>query len=295
MPVSKQEMTKYCTATALAVRTFITGSDNLNRYGQSIRDIADNLGLRVDDYDNLNRTRGSWLGKMVDFLGQSTVDSIYQLIKNNDKKPADWGASVTTSQTAALNIQRKTEVYESFKLFSNLWAAGNHHPSWDEEAGVLGTSTKQDFEKLAVSATSNAAGNCGETSLLGFLLLSSLPNEGKYKATYNAMRGLTVGWYGGTNFDHAYVIVSNNGYSRDKTDENLYCVCDPWLGRAYPSLQGNLHYDKNNSSNVGLINTQMPEVKIGGYTFASESDDLTKIQGVMQILYSAFYDEFMKL
>ena len=211
------------------------------------------------------------------------------------QKPLEWGASNTTAQTAALNIQKKTEVYETFKLFRNLWAAGNHHPSWKEEAGVLGSSTQQYFEKLAVSATSNAAGNCGETSLLGYLLLTTLPNEGKYKALYNAIRGLTVGWYGGTNFDHAYVIISNNGYSSDKTNESLFCICDPWLGRAFPNLQSNLHYDENNSSNVGLINDQVPEIKVGAYTFASESDDLTKIQGVMQILYSAFYDEFKKL
>lgn len=85
--MNKTDMTNYCTAAALAVRTFITGSSNLNSYGAGIRQIGTDLGLRLDDLDNLKKTRGSWLGTMVDFLGTARVSAVYQLIANGDKFP----------------------------------------------------------------------------------------------------------------------------------------------------------------------------------------------------------------
>ncbi|QTH73064.1 hypothetical protein [Pseudoalteromonas xiamenensis] len=88
--MTKQEMTKVCTAAARAVRKFITGSSNLNSYGEGIRQIGQNLGLRLDDLDNLKKTRGSWLGTMVDFLGEDKVTAVYQLINNGDKQPSIW-------------------------------------------------------------------------------------------------------------------------------------------------------------------------------------------------------------
>lgn len=288
-------MTKYCTATALAVRTFITGSSNLNNYGAGIRQIGIDLGLRLDDLDNIKKARGSWLGSMVDFLGVARVGAVYQLIANGDKKPASWGGSPTAAQQSALNIQKQTDVYNQFKASAALWNAGNQHPTWKQEAGVLNTTNKQALEALAVRAAGNATGNCGETSLLAYLLLATLPKDGKYQAAYTAASGLTVGWYEGTNFDHAYVIVSNNGYAADKGNVASYCVCDAWLGRAYSDLQGDLHYDGGNVNNVGPSSASMPETKVGVYAFASTSDALTKIQGVMQILHSAFLDELAKL
>jgi hypothetical protein len=292
----KADMTKYCTAAALAVRTFITGSSNLNNYGAGIRQIGTDLGLRLDDLDNLKKTRGSWLGAMVDFLGTARVDAVYQLIANGDKKPANWGNPVSAPQQSALNIQKQTDVYNTFKRFAVLWnSGGNPHPTWQQEAGVLGTSNKQTFEALAVRAAGNATGNCGETSLLAYLLLATLPRDGKYQAAYTAASGLTVGWYHGTQFDHAYVIVSNNGYATDKGTVASYCVSDAWLGRSFADLQGNLHYDGSNVNNVGQTSASMPELKVGAYAFASTSDALAKIQGVMQILHSAFLDELAKL
>lgn len=294
--MNKVDMTEYCTATALAVRTFITGSSNLNNYGPGIRQIGTNLGLRLDDLDTLKKTRGSWLGTMVDFLGIPRIDAVYQLIANGDKKPGSWGNPLTAPQQSALNIQQQTDVYNTFKSFASLWNGGrNPHPTWQQEAGVLGTNGKQAWENLAVRAASNATGNCGETSLLGYLLLATFPKDGKFQALYTAARDLTVGWYNGTHFDHAYVIVSNNGYSSDKKTVASYCVCDPWLGRSFPDLVGNLHYDGTNVNNVGQVSPSMPELKVGAYTYASTSDNLTKIQGVMQILHSAFLAEWAKL
>jgi len=110
-----------------------------------------------------------------------------------------------------------------------------------------------------------------------------------------AASNLTVGWYRGTSFDHAYVIASNNGYAADKATVDAFCVCDPWLGRSFPDLVGNLHYDGTNVNNVGQCSTQMPEIKVGTYQFASTSSDLDNVQGVMQILHSAFLDELAKL
>lgn len=292
----KQDMTKYCTAAALAVRTFITGSSNLNSYGAGIRQIGTDLGLRLDDIDNLKKARGSWLGTMVDFLGTERVLAVYQLIANGDKKPTSWGSQLTAPQQSALNIQKQTDVYNTFKKFATLWnSGGNQHPTWYEEAGVSGSSSKQAYETLAVRAASNATGNCGETSLLAYLLLTTLPKDGKFKPLYTAASALTVGWYHGTQFDHAYVIVSNNGYNTDKGAVDSYCICDPWLGRSFADLQGDLHYDGTNVQNVGQTNGNMPEMKMGAYTFASTSDALTKMQGVMQILHSAFLDEWEKL
>jgi hypothetical protein len=292
----KTDMTKYCTAAALAVRTFITGSSNLNNYGAGIRQIGIDLGLRLDDLDTLKKTRGSWLGTMVDFLGVPRVDAVYQLIANGDKKPTSWGASLTAVQQSALNIQKQTDVYNTFKKFAGLWNSGkNQHPTWGEESSVLSTSNKQDWETLAVRAASNATGNCGETSLLAYLLLVTLPKDGKYQAAYNAASALTVGWYQGTHFDHAYVIVSNNGYNTDKGTVASYCICDAWLGRSFPDLLGNLHYDGANVNNVAQASPSLPETKVGAYTFGSTSDALTKVQGVMQILHSAFLDELAKL
>jgi hypothetical protein len=292
----KADMTKYSTAAALAVRTFITGSSNLNNYGAGIRQIGTDLGLRLDDLDNIKKTRGSWLGSMVDFLGVPRVDAVYQLIANGDKKPATWGSVLTAVQQSALNIQKQADVYNTFKSFSALWNGGaNQHPTWQQEAGVLNTSSKQNLEALAVRAASNATGNCGETSLLAYLLLATLPKDGKFQAAYTAASGLTIGWYHGTNFDHAYVITSNNGYSADKGTVASYCVCDPWLGRAFADLGGNLHYDGTNVNNVGQTSGSMPELKVGAYAYASTSDALTKVQGVMQILHSAFLEQLGKL
>jgi len=291
----KADMTKYCTAAALAVRTFITGSSNLNNYGPGIRQIGTDLGLRLDDLDNLKKTRGSWLGTMVDFLGVPRVDAVYQLIANGDKKPTSWGGVLTATQQSALNIQKQTDVYNTFKKFAVLWNTGNQHPTWQQESGVLSTSNKQDIETSAVRAASYATGNCGETSLLAYLLLATLPKDGKYLAAYTAASALTVGWYRGTNFDHAYVIVSNNGYNTDKGTVASYCICDAWLGCSFPDLRSNLHYDGANVNNVGQANGSMPETKVGAYTYASTSDALTKIQGVMQILHSSFLDELARL
>lgn len=294
--MNKTDMTKYSTAAALAVRTFITGSGNLNNYGAGIRQIGTDLGLRLNDLNNLKKTRGSWLGTMVDFLGVARVTAIYELIANNDTKPNSWGNSPTPEQLSALNIQKQTEVYNTFKSFATLWKGGaNQHPTWIEESGVTGTSTKQTYEALAVRAASNATGNCGETSLLAYLLLTTLPKDGKFLAAYNAASALTVGWYHGMQFDHAYVIVSNNGYATDKGTVASYCICDPWLGQAFPDLGGNLHYDGTNVNNVGQTNVNMPETKVGAYSYASTSDALTKVQGVMQILHSAFLTELDKL
>jgi hypothetical protein len=292
---TKEDMTKICTAAALAVRTFITGSSNLNNYGPGIRQIGIELGLRLDDLDNIKKTRGSWLGTMVDFLGTERVEAVYQLIANNDRKPADWGSPPTDPQQSSLNIQKQTDVYDSFKKFAELWNAGKRCPSWQEEAEVLGTSVKQTYESLAVRAASNATANCGETSLLAYLLLAALPKTGKYQELYQAAKAWSVGWYGGTHFDHAYVIVSKNGYNTDKATAASYCICDPWLGKSYPDLIGDLHYDGNNVNHVGQISSgNMPEMKVGAYTFASTSDALTKIQGVMQLFHSAFLDEWKK-
>jgi hypothetical protein len=293
--ISKEYMTKICTAAALAVRTFITGSSNLNNYGDGIRQIGIDLGLRLDDLDSIKKTRGSWLGTMVDFLGTERVEAVYQLIANNDRKPADWGSPPTVPQQSALNIQGQTDVYDSFKKFTALWKAGKQRPSWREEAAVLGTSVKQTYESLAVRAASNATANCGETSLLAYLLLATLPKDGKYRELYEAAEALTVGWYQGTAFDHAYVIVSNSGYNTDKGTVASYCICDPWLGKSFPDLISNLHYDGSNVNNVGQASDNMPEMKVGAYTFASTSDALTKIQGVMQIFHSAFLDEWNKI
>lgn len=284
----KSDMTKYCTATALAVRTFITGSSNLLSYGAGIRQIGLELGLRLDDLDNLKKTRGSWLGVMVAFLGIDRVKAVYQLIANGDNKPAFWGAALTPAQQSALNIANKADVYATFKAYATLWNDGNPNPTWQQAAGVTGLTTKQALEALAVRAAGNATGNCGETSLLGYLLLTTLPKDDKFQEAYQAANGLKVGWYRGTNFDHAYVIMSNNGYAADKATVDAFCVCDPWLGRSFPNLQGNLHYDAPNINNVGQCSTQMPEIKVGTYQFASTLSDLTKIQGVMQILHSAF-------
>jgi hypothetical protein len=294
--MNKVDMTKYCTATALAVRTFITGSSNLSNYGAGIRQIGIDLGLRLSDLDNLKRTRGSWLGTMVDFLGEACVTAIYQIIANGDKQPADWHAPLTKEQQSALNVQKRVDVYNAFKTFAPLWKGGaNMHPTWQDEAGVLGSTDKQGFEALAVRSASNGTGNCGETSLLGYLLLATLPKDGKFQAIYAPASGLTVGWYGGTHFDHAYVITSNNGYAADKGNVASFCVCDPWLGCAFPNLQDNLHYDGHNVNNVAQNSTSMPELKVGTYTYGSTSDALKKIQGVMQILHSAFLDEWAKL
>ncbi|NEZ61152.1 hypothetical protein [Adonisia turfae] len=292
---TKQDMTKICTAAALAVRTFITGSSNLSSYDDSIRQIGIDLDLRLNDIDNIKKTRGSWLGTMVDFLGKARVDAVYQLITNSDKKPTNWGSSLTAPQKSALNIQQHTDVYNSFKTFATLWKAGKHHPTWQEEAGVVGMSNKQSYENLAVRAASHATANCGETSLLAYLLLTTLPKNGKYQKLYKAASALTVGWYHGTNFDHAYVIVSNNGYNTDKGTVASYCICDPWLGKSYPDLKSDLHYDGKNVKNVGQTSGSMPEMKLGAYTFASTSGALKKIQGVMQIFHSAFLDEWAKL
>lgn len=292
----KADMTKYSTAAALAVRTFITGSSNLNSYGAGIRQIGTDLGLRLDDLDNLKRTRGSWLGAMVDFLGTARVTAIYQLIANGDKKPATWATPPTAPQQSALNIQKQTDVYNTFKTFAILWNSGaNQHPTWLQEAGVLSSSSKQSLEALAARAASNATGNCGETSLLAYLLLATLPKDGKYQAAYTAARALTVGWYQGTQFDHAYVIVSNNGYGTDKGTVASYSISDPWLGRSFDNLVGNLHYDGTNVNNVGQSSNSLPELKVGTYTYASTSDALIKIQGVTQILHGAFLDELAKL
>jgi hypothetical protein len=223
--VIKDDMTKYCTAAALAVRTFITGSSNLNSYGAGIRQIGVDLGLRLDDIENLKKTRGSWLGTMVDFLGAERVTAVYQLIANGDQKPTNWGSMLTAAQQSALNIKKQADVYYTFKSFATLWNGGaNQHPSWQQEAGVLGTNSKQTYENLAVRAASNATGNCGETSLLAYLLLATFPKDGKYQALYTAASALIVGWYQGTNFDHAYVIASNNGYKTDKGTVASYCI-----------------------------------------------------------------------
>jgi len=80
----KSDMTKNCTAAALAVRTFITGSSNLLLHGPAIEQIAKDLGLRPNDITNIMKTRGSWLGVMVDFLGIDRVTAVYQLIHNRD-------------------------------------------------------------------------------------------------------------------------------------------------------------------------------------------------------------------
>jgi hypothetical protein len=292
----KADMTKYCTAAALAVRTFITGSSNLLSYGAGIRQLGLDLGLRLDDLDNLKKTRGSWLSAMVDFLGIDRVTAVYQLIANGDKKPTTWGAVLTPAQQSALNIQKQADVYATFKVYATLWNGGaNPHPTWQQAAGATGSTTKQAYEALAVRAASKATGNCGETSLLGYLLLTTLPKAGKFQAAYAAASNLTVGWYRGTSFDHAYVIASNNGYAADKATVDAFCVCDPWLGRSFPDLVGNLHYDGTNVNNVGQCSTQMPEIKVGTYQFASTSSDLDNVQGVMQILHSAFLDELAKL
>lgn len=292
----KADMTKYCTAAALAVRTFITGSSNLNNYGAGIRQIGTDLGLRLDDLDNLKKTRGSWLGTMVDFLGTARVTAVYQLIANGDKKPASWGAAPNAAQQSALNIQKQTDVYNTFKRFATLWNGGaNPHPKWQQEAGAMGSSTKQALEALAARAAANATGNCGETSLLAYLLLATLPKDGKYQAAYTAARDLTVGWYDGSPFDHAYVIVSNRGYATDKNTVASYCICDAWLGRAYPDLLSDLHYGGTNLQDVKQSSPALPELKVGAYAYASTGDDLTKIQGVTQILHSAFLDELAKL
>jgi hypothetical protein len=257
----KADMTKYCTAAALAVRTFITGSSNLNNYGAGIRQIGTDLGLRLDDLDNLKKTRGSWLGTMVDFLGTARVTAVYQLIANGDKKPASWGAAPNAAQQSALNIQKQTDVYNTFKRFATLWNGGaNPHPKWQQEAGAMGASTKQALE-----------------------------------AAYTAARDLTVGWYDGSPFDHAYVIVSNRGYATDKNTVASYCICDAWLGRAYPDLLSDLHYGGTNLQDVKQSSPALPELKVGTYAYASTGDDLTRIQGVTQILHSAFLDELAKL
>ena len=296
MSTQKTDMTRYCTASALAVRTFMTGNSNLNSYGAGIRQIGTDLGLRLDDLDNLKKTRGSWLGAMVDFLGAARVTAVYELIANGDKKPSSWGSSPTAAQGSALNIQKTTDVYNTFKIFAPLWNGGaNPHPTWQQEAQVAGSSSKQSFEALAVRAASNATGNCGETSLLAYLLFATFPKTGKHQALYNGASSMTIGWYHGTNFDHAYVIASNNGYATDKGTVSSYCVCDPWLGRSFADLQGSLHYDGSNVNNVGQCTGNMPELKVGTYSYASTSSDLTKIQGVMQILHSAFLDEWNKL
>lgn len=294
--MNKTDMTKYATAAALAVRTFITGSSNLNSYGAGIRQIGTDLGLRLDDIANLKKTRGSWLGTMVDFLGVARVTAVYELIANGGTKPNSWGNSPTQAQLSALNIQKQTEVYNTFKSFATLWNGGaNQHPTWKQEAAVSGSDSKQSLEALAVRAASNATGNCGETSLLAYLLLTTLPKDGKYQAAYNAASALTVGWYGGTHFDHAYVILSNNGYASDKGTVSSYCICDPWLGQSFPDLVGNLHYDGTNVGNVGQNSSSLPETKVGAYTYGSSSEALTKIQGVTQILHSAFLTELGKL
>jgi hypothetical protein len=292
----KADMTKYCTAAALAVRTFITGSSNLTHYNEGIRQIGLDLGLRLDDLDNIMKTRGSWLGTMVDFLGTARVTAVYQLIANGDKKPASWGATPNAAQQSALNIQKRADVYNTFKRFATLWNGGaNPHPGWEDEIGFACSSERHAWETLAIRAAANATGNCGETSLLAYLLLGTLPKDGKYKDAYTAARDLTIGWYRGTHFDHAYVIVSNNGYNTDKGTVASYCICDAWLGRSFADLQGNLHYDGTNVHNVGQTSASMPELKVGTYAYASTGDDLTKIQGVTQILHSAFLDELAKL
>lgn len=288
----KNDMTRYCTAAALAVRTFVTGSSNLNSYGQGIRDIGTALGLRLTDLDNIRRTRGSWLGTMVDFLGVERVTAIYQLIANHDQKPAAWGAAPNQAQNSALQIQQKADVYNTFKRFANLWAANVQHPTWQQESGALGTNNAQTYESLAVKAASNATGNCGETSLLAYLLLVTLPKDGKFQAAYTAASDLTVGWYGGTHFDHAYVIVSNHGFNADQGSADSFCICDAWLGTSFPALVADLHYDAPNVHNVAQnAPGSMPEMKVGTYKFASTSDALVKIQGVMQILHSSFLDQ----
>jgi hypothetical protein len=293
--MNKAEMTKVSTAAARAVRTFITGSSNLNNYGADIRDIGNALGLRLDDLDNIKRTRGSWLGTMVDYLGEERVTAVYQLINNNDVKPSSWVNPLTAAQQAALNIQQKAGVYASFKSFKVLWNAGIKKPDWLTEAELTGRSSKQTLENLAVRAASNATANCGETSLLAFLLLGTLPKDGKYAALYDAIKGLTVGWYGGTQFDHAYVIVSNHGYATDKGTAANYCVCDPWLGCAFATVCGDLHYDGANVNNIGLCDDSMPELTVGSYSFASSGEALTKIKGTLQLFHSAFLDEWNAL
>lgn len=292
--MNKADLNKYGNAAALAVRTFVTGSSNLNNYGAGIQQIGTALGLRLSDLDGIKKTRGSWLGSMVDFLGVPRVDAVYQLIANGDKAPAAWGNATTPVQQAALNIQKQAGVYGTFKAFAPLWAAGVQRPSWRQESSVLGTTAKQGIEALAVRAAANATGNCGETSLLAYLLLATLPKDGKFKDTYAAISGMTVGWYGGTQFDHAYVILSNNGYGADKGTVASFAVCDPWLGCAFDNLMGNLHYDGANVANVGPCSAGIPETKVGTYAYASTGDALTKVQGVMQILQSAFLAELSK-
>jgi hypothetical protein len=294
--MEKQDMTKYCTAAALAVRTFITGSSNLNDFGPGIRQIGIDLGLRLDDFKNIKKTRGSWLGSMVDFLGTDRVGAVYQLIANGDRQPASWGPRPTAAQQSALNIQRQADVYNTFKRFADLWKGGaNPHPTWFQEAGSPKDVSRETYEALAVRAAAYATGNCGDTSLLAYLLLATLPKTGKFQAAYTAARDLTVGWYEGTKFDHVYVIVSKNGYANAHGDATNYCVCDAWLGCAFPDLQGDLHYDGHNVGNVAPVGAAMPELKVGTYAYASTADALTKIQGVTQILHSAFLDELAKL
>ena len=287
-------MKKVCTAAALAVRTFITGSSNLSFYGVEVLNIALDLGLRVDDIDNIKKSRGSWLGTMVDFLGEKRVEAVYQLIANNDEQPSNWRNKLTDAQKSALNIQKRTNVYNSFKLFVKLWNSGNRYPEWSEEAALFGfgSYSKPIAENLAIRAGSNATGNCGETSLLVYLLLTTLPKDGKYQELYQATKDLTVGWYYGTNIDHAYVIVSNNGYNTDKGMVDSYCVCDPWLGRSYPDLMSDLHYDGANVNNLAQVIADLPEIKVGTYTYASILDNLTKVKGVMQIFHSALLEKW---
>lgn len=289
--MDKARMTKYCTAAALAVRQVVTGSGNLANYNDGIRRIGEALGLRLDDLENMRKTRGSWLGSMVDFLGEARVEAVYQLIANGDRQPAGWGSSLSEPQKSALNIQTRPEVYAAFKTFAPLWSAGNRTPAWDEEAQVANTMGRPALESLALKAAGNATGNCGETSLLAYLLLATLPKDGKYAGAYKEASELTVGWYRGTRFDHAYVIVSHKGYAADKDDENAYCISDAWLGKAYPRLQGRLHVDGNNFGNVAQVTSSMPEMKVGAYDFGSSGEALTRIQGVMQVLHSVFLEQ----
>lgn len=289
--MDKARMTKYCTAAALAVRTFITGSSNLKLYNAEIEQIGNDLGLRLDDLENLRKTRGSWLGIMVDFLGVPRVEAIFQLIANGDRQPAGWGGAPTNAQKSALNIQKRSEVYNAFKTFAPFWSAGNRNPSWQQVARLTRMDGKQARESLAVRAASNATGNCEETSLLAYLLLTTLPKDKQFENTYKEAKDLTVGWYRGTHFDHAYVIVSNNGYGRDNHDEDAYCICDPWLGQAFDTLGSDLHVDGDNFGNVAQVDPSLPEMKVGTYSFASSGEDLTRIQGVMQVLHSVFLEQ----
>lgn len=96
-------------------------------------------------------------------------------------------------------------------------------------------------------------------------------------------------------FDHAYVIVSKHCYPTDKGTPINYCVCDPWLGRAFDTVSGNLHDDGTNVNNIGLCVQSMLELIVGSYNFASTGDALSKINGTLQIFHSAFLDQWNAL